>query len=79
MIFSEPIKEKHTVERSDILIFNNVQQLAKKKKITLSELEKRAGLGKGAISKWKHINPNVSSLMAVADVLGVTLNTLVKE
>lgn len=46
--------------------------------MTLRRVEKEAGLANGTIGKWKTVNPQVDNLMAVARVLNVTLNRLVK-
>ncbi len=60
-------------------IYSNVAEVAKKKKIPLCKLEKEAGLAAGAISKWKYNNPRTDSLIAVAKVLGVSINRLTRE
>lgn len=43
------------------------------------ELEKRAGLGNGIVGKWREATPNIKSLMAIAAVLKVDINELIKE
>ena len=60
-------------------VHENVSMLAKNKNISLCELEKRAGLAGGCISKWKSINPTVKNLKSVADVLGTTVDKLLEE
>lgn len=61
------------------MIYSNVEELAKKKGISLSELERRAEMSKGSISKWKTSSPTIGNLSAVASVLGVSVNRLLKE
>lgn len=61
------------------MIYENIKELAKKKKIPLYIVEQKAGLSAGAITKWKTISPTVKSLQAVAKVLSVTVNALLKE
>lgn len=61
------------------MLYENIKQHAKKKGMTITELENRAGLSRGHISKWKKNVPKIDSLQKVADVLGVTVNTLLKE
>ena len=73
MGFSEKIQRKEIR-----MIYENVVELAKKKKMTLSEVEKQSGISKGVISKWKTVSPNIDSLQAVAKTLGVTVNRLLK-
>ena len=61
------------------MVYSNVKAFAKKKGISLSEVERRANLSKGSITKWKTASPTVKSLSAVAAVLGVTVNQLLKK
>lgn len=58
------------------MIYANIKELTQKKKISISEVERRAGLSKGAISKWSTVNPTISNLQAVAKVLGVKVDRL---
>jgi transcriptional regulator with XRE-family HTH domain len=60
------------------MIYDNIKALADKKGISIAEVEKRAQIGNGIIGKWKESNPNVDSLVKVAKVLNVSINTLVK-
>lgn len=61
------------------VVYDNIKAIAEKKNIPIRQLEKDAGLGNGSIYKWKNVSPKISSLMAVADVLGVTVNRLLRE
>ena len=61
------------------MVYSNVEAFAKKKGISLAEVERRANLSKGSITKWKTASPTVKSLSAVAAVLGVTVNQLLKK
>ena len=54
------------------MIYENIKHYAKKRGLTIREIERRAGLARGHMEKWKR-------LQKVADVLGVTVNTLLKE
>ncbi len=61
------------------MIYENIVRIAKKRGMTLMEVESRAGFGQGIISKWKgDVNPTVRSLKKVADVLGCSVATLLK-
>lgn len=62
------------------MIYENIKYYAKKRGLTMREIERRAGLARGHVEKWKRTyKPNLTSLQKVADVLGVTVNTLLKE
>jgi len=61
------------------LIYENVCRLAEKRGLTIQQLEKKAKIGNGVVCKWKTYTPRVKTLKAVADVLGVTVNTLLRE
>lgn len=60
------------------MIYENIVRISKKKGLSLMEVEKKAGLGQGAISKWKKSTPTVRSLKKVADALGCSVATLLK-
>lgn len=61
------------------MVLKNVKYYAKKKGLTIAELERTAGLGQNTLYKWKDGSPNLSSLQKVAGVLGVSISTLLKE
>ena len=61
------------------MIFENVKEISEKKGMPIMEVEKRAGLSNGTISKWRKSSPTVESVKRVAGVLGVTVNRLLKE
>ena len=60
-------------------IYNNIKKIANEKKISISNLEKGAGISNGSIGKWKHSSPKISTLKAVTDVLGVSLIDILGE
>lgn len=60
------------------MIYDNIKALADKKGMSIAEIEKKAQIGNGIIGKWKESAPNVASLLKVAKVLGVSINTLTK-
>lgn len=61
------------------MIYENVKRLSDEKGISISRLEKEAGLGNGTISGWKTSAPRLDSLQAVAKVLKVKMEKLLKE
>lgn len=62
-------------------IYSNVESLVKEKGMTISQLEKKAGIANGTIGKWRDGNniPLITTLTKVAETLGVTVNRLLKE
>lgn len=61
------------------MIFENVQELAKKRNKTIAQVERESGLAKGSVYKWKTASPTIASLQAVAKTLNVTVARLLKE
>lgn len=61
------------------MIFEAISRWCEKKNITIKQLEKKAGLKNGAIGKWKTCSPTLKNLEKVADALGLSVNTLIRE
>ena len=61
------------------MVFENVKELCEKKGISITQLEKEAKLSPGSINKWKKSSPTAKSIQAVAKVLKVKIETLLKE
>ena len=61
------------------MIYDNVKRLSDEKGITISKLEKEAGLGNGTIGGWRTSAPRLDSLQAVAKVLKVKVDKLLKD
>lgn len=63
------------------MIYEYISSYCDKKKITIPELERRVGLGRGTISKWKDgtSQPSLPKLQVLSGEMGVSLSTLVKE
>lgn len=60
------------------MIYENIKNLADVQKLSIAEIERRAGLANGTVGKWRHASPNAKSLQAVAKVLGVSILRLLK-
>lgn len=61
------------------MLYDKIKELCKEKGISVSYLERIAGLSNGSISKWNESSPNADSLFSVAGVLEVTMEKLLKE
>ena len=59
-----------------MIAFERIKKLAKQKKISLVEVNDKAGLGTRSIYHWKDKMPNNNNLAAVAKVLGTTVDYL---
>ena len=56
--------------------FERTKELAKKRKISLLEVNDKAGLGKRSIYNWKTRKPGIMALGAVAKVLHTSIDYL---
>ena len=61
------------------MLYKNIEMMCKKKGISITALEKEAGLGNGAIGKWKNSVPGVGNLKKVANILGCKVDELLEE
>lgn len=61
----------------DNLIYDTIKEICQKKGLSVSSVEKEAGLSNGAISKWNDSSPTVDRLNAVAKVLNVKVDCLI--
>ena len=53
-----------------------IKELAKKKKISIRQLEMRFGYSNGYLAKWKTNTPNDDELPRLADYFGVSVDYL---
>lgn len=62
------------------MIYKNICKLAKERNLSINRLEQEAGLSSGSMCKWgKSVSPTVVSLKKVADILGCTVDDLIRE
>lgn len=61
------------------MIYDNIKSVAEKKGMSIAEIEKKAQIGNGTIGRWRKSFPNVDSVVKVAKVLNVSVNTLIRE
>lgn len=57
-------------------VFERTKELAKKRKLSLREVNDKAKLGTNSIYKWKSSKPSFEALSAVAKVLNTTTDYL---
>ena len=60
-------------------MYETIKAICTKKNISIPELERRAGLGNGTISKWKTSSPKLDNLEKVAEELGIKVTTLIAK
>lgn len=61
-----------------MLIYDKLKEVCKEKGVSITSVEKKAGLGNGAITKWNKSSPTLNNLQAVADVLHVKVDVLLE-
>lgn len=55
----------------------NIKKYCVKKGMTISQLESNLNFSMGLISRWTRVSPSIEKILAVADLLGVSLDDLV--
>ncbi len=58
-------------------MYERIQELCKKRGISIKQVEEELGLGNGTISKWKTSTPKADTAQRVAEHLDVTVEYLV--
>ncbi len=58
-------------------LYEKIDNAAKNAGTSVTALERTAGLSKGAISKWRFVEPRIGNLIRVARVLNVDINDLI--
>lgn len=62
-----------------MLIYDKIKEVCKEKWVSITSVEKKAGLGNGAVTKWNKSSPTLNNIQAVADVLHVEVSELLTE
>lgn len=60
-------------------LLKNIKEACAKRKVTVKQVEKAAGLPANSIYKWDKNSPAYTKVVAVADVLQVSLDDLCKD
>lgn len=58
---------------------DKIKALARQRGMTISEVERKAGISHGAIGKWEKSKPLAENLQKVASVLGVKFEELLGQ
>lgn len=59
-------------------LYQRVLAICNKQGKSIRSIERNANLATGTISKWKTASPTINNLQAVAKVLDVDINELIK-
>lgn len=63
----------------DLDLYVKIKLLAKKKEVSIAQIERDCGLSSASISKWNKSIPNAKKLNLVANYLGVTIQYLLEN
>ena len=61
------------------MLYDKIKEICKRKGISVSVVEREAGLSSGTISKWNTSSPTLGNISAVVKVLDCTVDELLKE
>ena len=61
------------------MLYERIKQICSERGLSISNLEKEAGLSNGSIRKWNRSSPTVDNLIAVSRILGFTLDEMLCE
>ncbi len=61
------------------MVYDSVKKICDEKGMTISSVEKAAGIGNGTIAGWKSSSPRMDILIKVANVLEVSIEDLTRE
>lgn len=67
------------IKEVNIVIYDKIKKICTERKISVTSVEKEAGLSNGAISKWGDKMPLADNLYSVAQVLNVTVEELLEK
>lgn len=60
------------------MIYDRIKDIAQKKGITITQMEKELGLSKGNTCKWNEKEPGIRKVQKVADYLNVSIEELLE-
>lgn len=59
------------------MVYDKIKKISEEKGLSISALEKKAGLGNGTVAGWKDNSPTLGKLQAVADALNVKISDII--
>lgn len=54
----------------------NIKEMCRKKNITVTDVEKKAGIADNSVYKWAEHSPSVATIKKIADALETTVDEL---
>ena len=60
-------------------ITEKIKELAKQQRLSIRQIEIAAGLSNGSITRWSEKSPSIDKVYRVANVLGCTVDDLIRE
>ena len=61
------------------MLFDRIKNICSERGMSISYLERTAGLGNGTIDGWNDSSPRLDNIIAVSKVLGVSIDELIKD
>lgn len=61
------------------MLYENIAERVKEKRISIARLEHDLGMGNGTIGRWKYSSPRATTLKRVADYLSTTMDELLAD
>lgn len=61
------------------MLYDRIREISKSKKMRTRDIEREAGIKDNTMCRWNIHTPSVDKVAAVAKVLGVTIDELMKE
>lgn len=61
------------------MLYDRIETLCKEKHVSIARLERECKLGNATVRGWKTAEPGAYKLKAVANRLGVSIDSLLKE
>lgn len=66
-------------EEFEMYIYNTIKRIARDKSMSIYSIERNIGFSNGTISKWNNSVPSANRLNLVANLLGVTVEDILKK
>lgn len=60
------------------MLYENIKRISREKKIPVEKIEEVAQITKGSLCKWRDSKPSYDKVIAVADLLEVSIDELAR-